>query len=99
MGKSAGMGKYYIRKDGTTVADDHRDRRYKLIHKESVASPMKNDAGQRQTFKGSESSEYVFKQTGKGTETVVAKTAEEARRKAGGGALTKSEKITKKRKK
>lgn len=58
MGKSAGMGKYYIRKDGTTVADDHRDRRYKLIHKESVASPGEKDAGQKHTFKGAEVSKY-----------------------------------------
>lgn len=99
MGKSAGMGKYFIRKDGTTVADDHRDRRYKLIHKESVASPGENDAGQRHTFKGSELTHYTFN-TPTGTKVVTASTLEGARGQVPkGSVLEKSEKITKKRKK
>lgn len=42
MGKSAGMGKYYVRKDGTSIGTDQTDRRKRLI---TQASEPKKDVG------------------------------------------------------
>lgn len=42
MGKGAGMGKYYIRKDGTNISMDHTDRRHRLI---TQAPEPKKDVG------------------------------------------------------
>ena len=42
MGKGKGMGKYYIRKDGTHIGMDHTDRRKRLI---TQAPEPKKDVG------------------------------------------------------
>lgn len=44
MGKSAGMGKYYVRKDGTNISTDQTDRRKRLLTQVSGANKSGGEA-------------------------------------------------------
>ena len=83
MGKGAGMGKYYIRKDGTYKGVDSIDRRRKLVDDEKNGNFTPKDAGTSRKFKGTQLIEFTFKMPNGGTRTTQAYTSEQARREVG----------------
>ena len=87
MGKGAGMGKYYNRKDGTNIGQDHVDRRYK-------AGRLQLESGDAESFKGTDQKEYKVTSTLGATVNVTAENAERARSKAGGGRILGSKEIS-----
>lgn len=78
MGKGKGMGKYYIRKDGTHIGMDHIDRRRKSLI--TQAPEPKKDVGTDREKQNSNLKEYIvtFKD---GTQEHVNQRSEAAVRK------------------
>ena len=57
MGKSAGMGKYYVRKDGTSIGVDSTDRRHRLV---TQAAEPRKDVGDTKHQSESSIKEYTI---------------------------------------
>lgn len=69
MGKGKGMGKYYIRKDGTHIGMDHIDRRRKSLI--TQADEPKKDVGDTRHKQDSSLKEYIITFKNGKTDTVA----------------------------
>lgn len=77
MGKGAGMGKYYQRKDGTNISMDHTDRRsHRLI---TQAAEPKKDVGDTRHKQDSSLKEYVITFRDGSTNTVAGRSEKAVR--------------------
>lgn len=83
MGKSAGMGKYYVRHDGTYKGMDGIDRRRKLVDDEKNGDFTPKDAGVSRKFEGNKLIRFTFELPNGQRRTETGYTSEQARRKVG----------------